>query len=764
MVDINKFFSFKNKENYRSVKPGLLKDEYINHTAFILSKIRGVTKSSMVDKLTQYLANNPDKFNPPIVRYRERKLDGFTRGFMQNDENHKTIVESHIGSVSTAENPEDIELLNRESEKNVFDDTSDIVSLSMPLDKYLEYPYKSNNILSPSGVVYFANKVKESLHSRFTVVGLKNRSKFKKAAKSAMLIKEYAKFSYFNTLQKARKVLNNALSGGYISNSTVLVNPSAHTTLTSVTRVVTSLGNAISESFIIGNRHYYDPDVTIENISMIVMLADKVAIRDSLVRYRLHIPTVQECLDMIRYNTTSYWKSVKHFKKIKLFLEGCDGIERAAIMYTNDFYHVRKYNSSFTLTLLKNYMLREALITDVTVARDIIKNAEDWILNFVVHKHLSDLTGLRLDRVNDKVALEIGNSISSFRVATTIYGEFINTFFITRSFPGNISRMKEMTRKVAVLSDTDSTTSTYDTWVSFYKDNNRVDDDAAGIAALIATFMGKSLEHYLVLLSANLNLDSSKWEVMRMKSEFYWSSFIKLFVSKHYYAGVKVVEMNVYDTIENPEKGLEVKGVHLIAGNAHPLARKVAEKMQLDIISTVERGEVLDVKRYIKEAIALEELIIENIDSGNLEIFKDEKINKEDAYKKEKEKSPYFHHMLWEAVFSKKYGVSPDAPYLAVKIPLKPNTKSEMDKMLASMVDGEVKDNLIAFLGEHNKTLLNIFRLPRVVVFEKGVPNELRPFIDYESIVHDNLAAVYLILETLGYFKSEGMMLRDSVY
>jgi len=703
-------FKYRDKTKYKyNIDPV---KHYIEQTGLLVSKIDDVDhttgKKRVVDLLNKLKKNNAIK--NPKVRFKERDLNG----------NVETKTTTLIG--------------------------------------YLNYVKVNKDIMVPSFTVYFNKKKKLSLHAEFINTNVERRSKHKKQAFIEKMNKNMEAFNYHNTLQKSMKIFNNSLSGAYASKSTILYNPSAHYTLTSITRCVSGIGNAISEMMIAGNRHYRNPNVAISHLTATLTTVDLDEIKKMVEKYRLRVPTTDEIMEnIILKNTRRYWKSKEHEHVIYKFISKLNLVEKAAISFVNDFYTLRESNPK----LVKEIFDRILQAPDVKLEdpkKYLKENVDGWVLNLVFHLLVEEMKGVKpiIDDLEDSLAYQVAKVAYNANKVFEEYEDLIKAFFVTDIFPPNIAYIKEMLREVIVLSDTDSTCATYQDWVKWYFGDYQFSPTAVGVSAIIMTFTTQVIDHYIKVLGGNMNIDKDSVKYLEMKNEFFWDVFANTDVSKHYFANVRIQEGNVYDTPD-----LEKKGVHLMATNAHPEIRKYSEKLMNYILHTIGANKRVDLEKVLLEIAEKEFFILDKLLSGSPDVLKLEKIKQANAYKAEIDKSPYLHYLLWQDVFSDRYGDAPDPTYMAVKVPTIINSKKDMNEWLDSMEDQEFANKLREFMKKHGKTEIKTFKLPLINVYSKGIPEELSKIIDYDRVIKDNVGVLYMVLATTGYYLKDGHKVMD---
>jgi len=629
---------------------------------------------------------------------------------------------------------------------------------------YINYVKQQGDIIVPSFTVYFNPKKKKSLHAEFISDNIALRSKHKKLAFKYKMDGDIEKHNYHNTLQKSMKIKNNSLSGAYASAGTVLYNPSAHYTLTSITRCVAGIGNAISESMISGNRHYRNPEVTLNHLTAILASVDVDKIEEIIRKYRLTIPTPDYVMEnVIKKNTRPYWKHTEKEREIYKFLKSLSGFELAAIAYVNDLFQLRELNPEFMKGWLDDIIKYKPIKVDNP--RDYLKSIPSWITNLLLHVESDLMRGRKYvldgeDALDDDTVEILASTANRLMQSFQEKEDLIKTFFVTKVFPISIAYIKDMLREVIVLSDTDSTCATYQNWVEWYNDGQMVfNKDAVSITAAIMTFTTQAIDHYIKLLGANMNLDYDAAKNLEMKNEFFWDVFVNTDVSKHYYANVRIQEGNVFK-----EPDLEKKGVHLIASFAYGPVRKLADEMMMEIMSEVGSNKKISLRKYVKKVADMEKHIITKIQEGSPEVLKLEKIKEANAYKEpDISKTPYLQYLLWEEVFAPKYGHAPEPTYMALKIPTTINNKTDMKNFLDSIKDNELKQRFEEFLKKYNKSEIKTFKFPLVNLYNKGFPEEIMSVIDIDKVVKDNCNVLYMILNSLGYYIKPGLKVIDLI-
>jgi len=640
------------------------------------------------------------------------------------------------------------------------DDDGNKTIEEVPLTDYIKDTIDDGQIFAPSMTTYIHPSKKRSLHAEFLEENISARKKDKHNAFKYKQLGDEDKYQYYNTLQKVRKIFNNSLSGAYASKSTTLYNPSAHYTLTSTTRSVTSIGNAITESMLSGNKHFKDSATVFNYISSVISKIDLDNVSKVIEKYGLKIPTVESVYESIMKSASRYWENKVVEKKIFSYLSNLTDVELASVMYVNDFYNLRVCNNELIRDMISK--LSERVTTGSTDNLKDIDTASEGVVNLVHHVCSEDIKGKTInykELVGTEVLMVLGSTTKHIMDTLRYYEDLIKAFFVTDILPPTIAYIKDMLRDNIVLSDTDSTCGSYDEWVKWYFGSIQYGPKPTAVSAAVMTINTQVMDHYLKVFTANLNIDKKDVELIKMKNEFYWDVFVPTNVSKHYFGNIMIQEGNVY---EKPD--LELKGVHLIASNTSKRVRDVGYKMIDDINLDITSGRGIDLYKYVKIAADTEREIIKSINSGSTDIFKVDQIKEESAYKLGRDKSPYLHYLLWNEVFADKYGSSGEPTYMVINISTKLSSKRKMNEYLDSIEDADIREKLTKFLQVRGKESLGTFRIPLLIASENGLPKEIHDAIDYYRVITTSMNIIYLVLEAFSFFRKPDMLISEMGY
>ena len=614
---------------------------------------------------------------------------------------------------------------------------------------YIKTNITNKNILVPTFTSYMNVKVKKSILSEFIFVNVKVRGIAKKAAQKAKAEGDTDLFISKNNEQNTKKTANNSLSGVFSQEACILFNPTAHNTLTSITRTITSLSNASNEKLIAGNRYYPRAIDVLNNIIYISTYTNVEDVKRVVAKFNLRLPTVQETVKVLQYSSDLYFHDRKFYEtKIIPYLEKLNPYELAGICYMGDLYQLRNFNSNFMRRMIDD--LTAVVDTGGEKLDDIgqLHKVDEALLYYVHQIFFSKIKGFGKDyeKMNEAgIASSLLATAKWVQQALFNYKDFFNVFFMSGIFPSNSFRLKNMRRRTVVLSDTDSTCFTLDEWVKWYKGKFFIDDKSIALAGCISYITSQAIVNSLAILSKNMNIDEELLNTLAMKNEFLWLIHVPAEVSKHYFAYTVMCEGNVYK-----EADMEVKGVHLknSAVPKHIIAD--AKEIMQYILSTVAENKKIKFNDVVRRIIDLEQEITDSIKRGETKYLKKSKIKNKEAYSKDEFKSPYQRHQFWIDVWSPKYGDIQEPPYDVVKLPTTVRSPTNTRAWLESIEDQDLRERLAAWLIKYNKKNLPTIYLNEIYVLGNGVPKEIIDVIDTKRIIMDITIQHRVILETLG--------------
>lgn len=642
------------------------------------------------------------------------------------------------------------------------DSNGDRIIRKKPLTKYFDGA--KNGLIAPSGTVYLDHSVELSIHAKNTGVRSAKRSIVKKEGFLAEQQGNNVLAAFKDKMQKAYKKDNNTLSGLLDNPYNPSNCPSGHYTLTSTTATVTSIGNALGESMVGGNRIYTSPDVVIAHIISVARNSDIKNISRVVERYRLHYPTIDECMAMILMSTRFYWSSDESDDNIRTILATLTPIELCAVMYVNDMYHLRVYNPRVVRAMIRDMLvIKKGLVSDPaatmkSIPEDIMILGKSILYDVMAaHAKREEVVDFKDDLFPETKDLLASTCYNLVQVMDE-FDDISQAFFLTNNLPVNVADIKSVIRKCTVLSDTDSTCATYQEWILWYFriSTPKFTAEEVGVTGIVLLFFIRALAKSLEMFSRRMNIKGNYVKLLAMKNEFYWRTMVFMNKTKHYYADAAIQEGNVYAKTK-----LELKGSNLINSTLPASIKKLSDDYFKRINALVTSGAILNLHEIVADIANIEREITRKMIELDSEILKEETILDHTSYKLDKMKSAYYHAVLWNEVFGPKYGMATVMPMVCIKVKTNMTTKKSMLDLIGEIADDAVRERFLAFIAKYPRDGLGVLRLPKDMVLGIGIPVEIQHMLSIRPAVEELCSTFYLILESIGYFKRPGMLLSD---
>lgn len=614
--------------------------------------------------------------------------------------------------------------------------------------QYLGEAIRNRELIAATFTTYVNPAKKQSLLVDYIDDNVKARSRAKKVMFEAQQMGNEPLRVLKKIEQNNRKIRNNSISGSHVTPSTPMYNSTGHSTLTSTCRVTSGYGNVNNEKFVAGNRHYWCPDITINNIVSLAANSDYEKIQHAIDKFGLVYPTVEQTIACIRYSTKLYWFTKRFEDKVDALIMKLTPLERAAVVYTGDMYHLMLCNEQVIRTFLDR--LSAKVETPHQDPDAVFKEARTDYVHLAASICRTEMAGKKLDKIK-------GTHEYGVVAATTVnivevledYRDLINAFWVTNHVPASVARLPDSIRRVALVSDTDSTIFTVQDWVIWHQGRPGFDQACYSIAAVMIFLAAQTVTHLLAKMSANFGIEQKRLYQIAMKNEYKFDVFVPTQVAKHYYATITAQEGDIMDL--NKLKR-EIKGVHLKSSNVSKKVMKLAEEMMNDIMDTVMAEKQIVLADMLKRVADVERMVIDTIKRGDEEFFKNTQIKPAATYGKPPEQSPFQHHLFWQEVFAPKYGEAEEPPYAVLKISVDLSSATKMRAWIDGFKDRELAARMTTYCTKNGKQkTITTFQLPQPLIATVGIPPEIFEMIDYRRIVLDTTKVFYLILETLGY-------------
>jgi len=326
------------------------------------------------------------------------------------------------------------------------------------------------------------------------------------------------------------------------------------------------------------------------------------------------------------------------------------------------------------------------------------------------------------------------------------YKEFV---FYNHSPFGRIQRLKNDKRKVVVTVDTDSNMLNLDPWVKFINRNvisvndHLLERDPMELRFISINMMCYFLTNMVTDVLKKYTKDSNILKEFRpkinMKNEFLFTRLILSGSKKRYISSVRLREGHeIY-----PEK-IDIKGMDFVKSSTR-------EETKAYFINLVKKEllykDDISISSVLRELEKLEGIIQESLHKGEKSFLIPKSVKEIEAYKDPYKEQGVRGVLAWNIIY----------PSLAIQLPEKIDivkvkmTKPEHIEPLKKVFP-EAYDRLMkhVFNGNNKKLVekgVQIIAIPRSV---ESIPEWLLPYIDYDTIVNDNISRFYSVLEALG--------------
>ena len=385
-------------------------------------------------------------------------------------------------------------------------ENGDREKLTTTLSSYIYTALNERRLMAPTMTTYDHPDVNLAFHVEYIDTNVSDRNKAKKAMFAAKAVKDYYVADYKNKEQKYKKTKNNSLSGAQVSPSTPLNNKTAHSTLTSNCRVTAAYGSANNEKFLAGNRHYYNVNVVMNNITSICSNTDYEKLSKVLEKYEIYIPSSQDLMDCITYSTNLYWRDLKALETIRNYVEKLTPIQRAAFLYTGDFYHLAKHNRDLSMAIITILSTKIEGKPEDPLA--LVKNLNEEHVNHaraVCKEEADGMTKVYADYVGDRRLEIIASTAEHITNSINHYGDLIQTLWASENVPSEVAFFPQSMRRYVLTGDTDSTIFTVHDWVKWYY---QAEDVKAGstVSDTMIFLAAQTVTHLLAKMSANFGV------------------------------------------------------------------------------------------------------------------------------------------------------------------------------------------------------------------------------------------------------------------
>lgn len=632
------------------------------------------------------------------------------------------------------------------------EDSRDRVKASTTILEYIASARNRNYIFVPAWNVYVPSYINTSLYTGYIDATSAVRSKYKKAMFIAEQKNIDADIKFNDGMQSSAKISINSISGAALSANTINHTQSLHNTLTGICAASTSLANLNNEKFIAGNRIYITYQATLDSIITILLKTNIAVLNEVISSYAIHIPTVDETMRCIVKSTDLYWRDSDAIGRLHAFVSKLDGVERAAIVYIGDMYHLDVYNPrlvedfliGFTRRTREVLPFKEAVAVDDVVDSDVSVLAKLLCKEYLMGTTLRDLKNDNPDQYGEVCAnmVVINNHLLKYRalIESIFRPAFLNS-------GGNRYAVPNMLREGVLTSDTDSTIYTAQYWVKRITGSIGFDDEHYNVGFTLSFLVNKTVYHQLAMMSKNMGFEDKHLHTISMKNEYYFPVYALTNQTKNYFAYISVREGNVYTKMK-----LEKKGVGL---RSSKIPRNVMNqfddylKMLMDKIITEQN---ITIDELFGSPYRVENEIRDSILKGKSTYFQTSTIKSPESYKQGQSAPALKLHRFWDQVFAPTYGATPELPYTGVKVSTTLTSMKRINEWLNSLDNVELAERARQYFINENRKDIGMIYVPQLAIGQGDIPPEIVSIIDVDRQLMNVMGPFYLTLESFGFY------------
>ena len=263
------------------------------------------------------------------------------------------------------------------------------------------------------------------------------------------------------------------------------------------------------------------------------------------------------------------------------------------------------------------------------------------------------------------------------------------------------------------------------------------------IVNILAHVVSKLILDYMVLFSENYNTKTEGREcLLIMKNEFLFRSLLLKEKGKKNYATIQLVQEG---NIVPEDKQLDIKGLPITkVGMPESTKSALKDIIEYDIL----RNSFVDQVDIFKKFTILEKQIYESLKNKSKEYHKPARIKSKSNYEQPMRIQGIKGAVAYNMIRSKEeeeIDLNERNTVLIIKVNI---DKKNIDKIVESYPEHYLRMQKVLELPEFKGSIDSI-----AIPFDKDIPDWIIPFIDYNTIIQDNLRA--FPLESVGMSKME---------
>lgn len=612
---------------------------------------------------------------------------------------------------------------------------------------HIQDVYDKGRILAPNLHVYENPEVLESTTVSYILEKFKRRSAQKELEREAQMAGDTEKEDFHASAQTTIKRFLNTISGAHASPYTPIFNNTAHTTLTSITRCSTSTSNGLAERLLGGGRAYSSEELTIQDLTASITLADEATVKLAMEENGLLYPTADQLLSHVLRSFKVYSRNTESFAKIENFIRKLKDWQLAVCMFTYDLEGLKVVNREWT----KDFILGLSLEAEDEIEdwSPWVKGAQSTMKDQITMILSSRINGRKFSDVQKEDPETMRKWAATCRKNERMLAErktFIKAFMQTDFTIISVWDIPNMQRRIVPLSDTDSTFFICQDWVEFCAGSLDFGPLGRAIASTIMFLDVAILRHLLALTSCQMGVSKEHLFLIAMKSEFFMSVVGVTNIAKHYSSSVVSREGEVF-----PKPKLDTKGVNMKSSRMPKEVISSSDEYIEYIYDCVTAGRKMHPEEVLRLPVSWAHEINSATRNGRVDYLVSAKVKEPESYSNPEEAAATKQHNMWMQVFAPDYG-EPDArPYGCLKVPVNKSSpkliKDWLDKCPAPF-----QSRMQAYLDANDIKSVNVIYLPAGLVKDGKMPLELHLAVDAAHLENETTRSFQLTLEKIGIY------------
>ena len=597
---------------------------------------------------------------------------------------------------------------------------------------------------------------------------LDNRTKHKK--QMFQFPKGSEQFEKYNLLQSLDKIDANGIYGCLGQYTALIYNPNVATSITSQGRASVSSMALHFEMFLADNVKFGSLNELVEFVNHICSERRQRKFNDSIILD--HIPTKEECFAKLVLDTGYRW--VPNEAELDIIWKIVNNLTQediTRVYYKNNLYEFASNNYVFNIIkkMLKN--LQRPFYTSAKVPPEISEDIiylKDLMMEYVYYRYMYIDRIDRCDNMIKSVTM-VSDTDSTIISVDAWYRFVVNKIneeelrianycpdpimFLDKNEDGEYDCKGWMNHLdfEPKQYDYDFNTDEIVEMERFNKPDILTANDNVrySIINIIAYVLDNTVNDYMIKYCQNTNSVKEEYHPAKeckvyAKNEFLFKRLLMTLVKKNYASIMEVQEGNMV-----PEKKqLDVKGIEILTKSSKALStRKALQKILLDDIL---RAPVIDQLKFVKDIAIFQKQIVDSVKSGSKEFYKPVTIKSMSAYDDPMRIQGIKASIAWNMIKPADVEAINLQERNAVDI-----AKVQIDRATVDRIKDtfpEVYMNILNALDDD--TFKTFVKNPKTGQKDKLTSNEivavaipldtvlpawLEPFIDYDSILADNL-------------------------